>query len=134
MKFVTKHFVRWADIDAFGHVNNAIYLVFAQEARYLFSTKEYPAIMGESKLVDMVVARSEVDHLAPIYDAAIYVDVAISVESIGNSSFKLLYEISGDGITYANVRTVQVAVSLETKKSRLLTEKERLFLQKYSGN
>jgi acyl-CoA thioester hydrolase len=131
MKFVTNHFVRWADLDAFGHVNNASYLVFAQEARFLFSTKEYEAKMGETKLVEMVVARAEVDYIEPIYDGATYIDVAISVESIGNSSFKLLYEITGNGVTFANVRTVQVAVAMDTKKSRPLTEKERAFLEMY---
>ncbi|MSZ48400.1 MAG: thioesterase, partial [Actinobacteria bacterium] len=37
MKFATTQYVRWDDIDAFGHVNNAKYLTLAQEARFQWS-------------------------------------------------------------------------------------------------
>ena len=131
MKYVTKQFVRWDDLDAFGHVNNAKYLIFAQEARFLWATEEYSAAMRESTLIEMVVARAEVDFLEPIYDGGRFVDVAITVEKIGTSSFNMLFVISDDEKVFANVRTVQVAVSMETKKSRPLLEKEREFLAKY---
>ena len=42
------------------------------------------------------------------------------------------YEVVGDnGVVHANVKTVQVAVSMETKKSRPLTDSEREFLNTY---
>jgi acyl-CoA thioester hydrolase len=41
------------------------------------------------------------------------------------------FVISDKGVVFAHVRTVQVAVSLETKKSRPLTDKEREFLDRY---
>jgi acyl-CoA thioester hydrolase len=34
MKYHNQQFVRWDDIDALGHVNNAKYLTYAQEARF----------------------------------------------------------------------------------------------------
>ena len=37
MKYHHKAFVRWDDLDAMGHVNNAKYLTFAQEARFEWS-------------------------------------------------------------------------------------------------
>ena len=55
MRFTNKQYVRWGDLDAFGHVNNSTYLIFAQEARYAWS-----------KMIEMVVARAEVDFIAPI--------------------------------------------------------------------
>ena len=33
MKFTSKVYVRWAGLDAFGHVNNAVYLTYAELAR-----------------------------------------------------------------------------------------------------
>jgi acyl-CoA thioester hydrolase len=36
MKYLNEQFVRWDDLDAFGHVNNARYLTFAQEARFIW--------------------------------------------------------------------------------------------------
>jgi acyl-CoA thioester hydrolase len=53
------------------------------------------------------------------------------VEKIGNSSFTVLYTICDEGKVFAKVKTVQVAISLETKKSRPLTDKEREFLTNY---
>jgi acyl-CoA thioester hydrolase len=131
MKYLNKQFVRWDDIDAMGHVNNAKYLTFAQEARFLWATEEFSATMRESSLIEMVVARAEVDFIEPIYDGGRSVDVEISVEKIGNSSFNMLFTIADAGKVFARVKTVQVAVSLETKKSRPLTDKEREFLTKY---
>ena len=131
MKYLSKHFVRWDDLDAFGHVNNAKYLTYAQEARFLWATEEYSAAMRDSSLIEMVVARAEVDFIEPIYDGGRFVDVEVSIEKIGNSSFNMLFIISDQGKVFAKVKTVQVAVSLETKRSRPLTDKEREFLTKY---
>ena len=131
MKYLNKQFVRWDDLDTFGHVNNAKYLTFAQEARFIWSTEEFSTAMRESSLIEMVVARAEIDFVAPIYDGGRFVDVEISVEKIGNTSFVLLYTISDGGQVFAKLKTVQVAVSMETKKSRPLTDTEREFLGRY---
>lgn len=120
MKYQNKQYVRWGDLDAFGHVNNATYLVYAQEARFAWS-----------KMIEMVVARAEVDFIAPIYTGDIYIDVEIWVNKIGNSSFGLTYEMKNGDELLARIKTVQVTVSMETKKSRPLTDSERNFLTQY---
>jgi len=121
MMYTGKQFVRWDDIDAFGHVNNAKYLTYIQEARFLWSP-----------IIEMVVARAEVDFIEPIYEGGRFYDINLWVEAIGNSSFTMGYEVVGDnGLVHAKVKTVQVAVSMETKKSRPLTDAEREFLNKY---
>ena len=121
MIYTNPQFVRWDDIDAFGHVNNAKYLTYIQEARFLWSP-----------LLEMVVAKAEVDYLVPIYVGGRFYDITLWVEQIGNSSFTLGYEVIGDnGVVHAKVKTVQVAVSMETKKSRPLTDSEREFLKQY---
>ena len=120
MRFTNKQYVRWGDLDAFGHVNNATYLVYAQEARYAWS-----------KMIEMVVARAEIDFVAPIYTGDIYIDVEIWVNKVGNSSFGVTYEMKNGDELIARVKTVQVTVSMETKKSRPISETEREFLTKY---
>jgi acyl-CoA thioester hydrolase len=121
MIYTNQQFVRWDDIDAFGHVNNAKYLTYIQEARFLWSP-----------LLEMVVAKAEVDYLVPIYVGGRFYDITLWIEQIGNSSFTLGYEVIGDnGVVHAKVKTVQVAVSMETKKSRPLTDSERDFLKQY---
>ncbi len=120
MRFTNKQYVRWGDLDAFGHVNNATYLIYAQEARFAWS-----------KMIAMVVARAEVDFVAPIYTGDIYIDVEIWVNKIGTSSFGVTYEMKYENELLAVVKTVQVTVSMDTKKSRPLTDAEREFLNKY---
>ncbi|MCX6442671.1 MAG: thioesterase family protein [Actinobacteria bacterium] len=120
MRFQSKQYVRWGDLDAFGHVNNATYLVYAQEARYAWS-----------KMIEMVVARAEVDFVAPIYMGDFYLDIEIWVNKIGTSSFGVTYEMKNGAELVAVVKTVQVTVSMETKKSRPLNDAERDFLTKY---
>ena len=131
MRHTAKVHVRWDDLDAFGHVNNARYLTFAQEARFIWSTEEFSTAMLESSLIEMVVARAEIDFVAPIYDGGRFVDVEISVEKIGNTSFVLLYTISDGGQVFAKMKTVQVMIDLAKMKSRPISEAERAFLNKY---
>jgi len=123
MRFTNKQYVRWGDLDAFGHVNNATYLIYAQEARFAWS-----------KMLEMVVARAEVDFIAPIYTGDIYIDVEIWVNKIGTSSFGVTYEMKNGDELLAVVKTVQVTVSMDTKKSRPLNDAEREFLNKYLEN
>ena len=123
MRFQSKQYVRWGDLDAFGHVNNATYLVYAQEARYAWS-----------KMIEMVVARSEVDFIAPIYVGDFNLDIEIWVNKIGTSSFGVTYEMKNGDELVAVVKTVQVTVSMDTKKSRPLNDAERDFLNKYLEN
>ena len=123
MRFQSKQYVRWGDLDAFGHVNNATYLVYAQEARYAWS-----------KMIEMVVARAEVDFIAPIYMGDFYLDIEIWVHKIGTSSFAVTYEMKNGEELVAVVKTVQVTVSMDTKKSRPLNDAERDFLSTYLEN
>ena len=120
MKYHSKQYVRWGDLDAFGHVNNATYLIYAQEARFAWS-----------KMIEMVVARAEVDFIAPIYTGDIYIDVDIWVNKIGTSSFGVTYEMKNGDELLARVKTIQVTVAMDTKKSRPINDAEREFLTKY---
>ena len=132
MIYTNQQFVRWDDIDAFGHVNNAKYLTYIQEARFQWSWYQYAAKNEKPTSAETVVAKAEVDFLVPIYEGGRFYDVTLWVEQVGNSSFTLGYEVIGDnGVVHAKVKTVQVAVSMETKKSRPLTDPEREFLKQY---
>ena len=120
MRYQIKQNVRWDDLDAFGHVNNAVYLTYAQEARFAWSG-----------ILEMVVARAEVDFIAPIYDGDTFLDIELWVSAIGNSSFTMTYEIKMKGELVARVKTVQVTVDMGTKKSHPIDDEQRAFLTKY---
>lgn len=123
--------VRWGDLDGFGHVNNATYLTFVQEARVDFTVYARQRKNQAPILFDMVVARAEVDYIAPIYQGGVDAHVELWVHRIGTSSFGLAYEIHVDGEVVAKARTVQVAVDMATKSSRPLSDGEKTFLQEY---
>ena len=120
MRYQSKQYVRWDDLDAFGHVNNAVYLTYAQEARFAWSG-----------ILEMVVARAEVDFIAPIYDGDTFLDIELWVSAMGNSSFTMTYEIKMKGELVARVKTVQVTVDMGTKKSHPIDDEQRAFLTKY---
>ena len=98
--------IRWADLDAFRHINNATYLVYMQEARADFTWFSRIANGKEPMLADMVVARAEVDYLSPIHETGTTLDVEIYIEKISNSSFVMVYEMSQGGTLRARRKTV----------------------------
>ena len=131
MKYTHKAFVRWDDLDAFGHVNNAKYLTYAQEARFDWGYSQFAENKEGSVLIEMVVARGEVDYLLPITDGGSFYDLNLWVESISNSSFVMGYEVAKGAVVYAKMKTVQVMIDLGSRKSRPITDAERDFLNKY---
>lgn len=131
MRHQAKAAVRWNDLDAFGHVNNANYLTYMQETRADFTWYSRIRRGVEPIFKDMVVASASVDYLIPIYEAGFDLDVEIWVGKIGNASFELIYELSSKAGLHARGRTTQVAVDMETKKSRRLRDNERAILAEY---
>ena len=131
MKHQFKCQVRWGDLDAFMHVNNAAYLTYIQEARVDFTVYSRQRSNLQPVLIEMVVAHADIDYINPIYDAGIEIDIELWVSKIGTSSFVLQYELSKAGTIYAKAKTVQVTVSMESKSSRPVNEEEREFLSKY---
>ena len=135
MRHKCKLQIRWADLDAFKHINNASYLIYMQEARADFTWFARIARGEEPLLADMVVARAEVDFLSPIHQSGTTLDVEIYIEKISNSSFVMVYEMSQGGTLRARGKTVQVGVDMETEKARRLRDIEREFLSNYlEGN
>jgi acyl-CoA thioester hydrolase len=131
MRYSAKVHVRWDDLDAFGHINNAKYLTYVQEARSDFTWFSRQKAGKKPLLADMVVARAEVDYIEPIYEGGMDVECQIWITRIGNSSFEMEYEIIHKGVIRSRVKTTQVAVSVETKRSRPLSDEEREFLAEY---
>lgn len=131
MRHIAKVHVRWDDQDAFGHVNNASYLTYVQEARVemLWRTRLNQGL--DPILMEMVVARAEVDYLLPIYEGAIDIDCEMWIGKIGGASFEMHYELKSEAGLHARMMTVQVAIDISTKKSRRLSDSEREYLMQY---
>lgn len=106
--------LRLRDIDFMGHVNNAIYASYLEQARQDYFTD----VVGVSLVeVDTVLANLEIDYASPI-EADQTVSVALRIPELGTSSIPIAYEIRADGDRAATARTVQVVVDRETGRSR----------------
>jgi acyl-CoA thioester hydrolase len=75
--------VRWRDLDAFRHVNNATYLTYLEEAR----DELLAAILGDAALLDgFVVVRVAIDYRSSIRQEDEEVDVTSRLVRIGRAS------------------------------------------------
>ncbi|MET0703039.1 MAG: acyl-CoA thioesterase, partial [Mycobacterium sp.] len=68
---------RWTDLDPVGHVNNNVFLIYAEEARARYLKAALPHSWHQ-----IVVVHNGVDYHSPV-EATDVVDVASSVESVG---------------------------------------------------
>jgi acyl-CoA thioester hydrolase len=76
--------VRFRDLDALGHVNNAVYLTYFESARmawWLQLTRR-----SDLRQMDVILARAEVDFRSPAAYPEV-LDVGVRCASIGRSSF-----------------------------------------------
>lgn len=100
--------VRWGDMDALGHVNNAAYFRYFEQARI-----EWYAALGLGALggtgAGMVIADAHAEFRRPVRYPAV-LDVAMGGHSPGRSSFVSTYTIAADGelCTRGSARVVWV--------------------------
>jgi acyl-CoA thioester hydrolase len=76
--------VRFRDLDAIGHVNNAVFLTYFEQARiawWLHVTQR-----NTLRDLDMILARVEIDYRSPIVFGE-SIEVGVGCTSLGRSSF-----------------------------------------------
>lgn len=82
--------VRWSDLDAFNHVNNATYLTYLEEARLQWLKHVPGPWFGEQSMP--VLAASEVNYRQPIeWPARLHVELHCA--RLGNSSMTVAHRI-----------------------------------------
>ena len=110
---------RWTDLDPVGHVNNNVFLVYAEEARARFLKQALPDAWAY-----IVVVHNSVDYHSSVV-VTDTLEVTSRVESIGRTSFTTLNTIATDtGRACATVRTVQVVLDQARQRPRPWTEAE----------
>lgn len=136
-EFVTTVPVRYTDVDTYGHVNNATYATYLEEARIDYLQEvlgdEARSITAESDGdVGMVVANLELQyrHSVGLVDS---VEVGVRVPRLGDSSFPMEYEIRSDGDVAAEGATTMVAFDRAEGASRALPETWRERFEAFEG-
>ena len=120
--------LRWRDMDAYGHVNNAVYLNFLEEARDAWAQQ----VLGSTTDVwDFVLARVAIDFRSELKQDDGEVVVRCGLARIGRSSLGTREEVrKTDGTLSAEAQSVIVPRDPATGSSRPLTEKELAVLEK----
>jgi acyl-CoA thioester hydrolase len=117
--------VRWRDVDAFGHVNNAVFLTYLEEGRDAF----YEQVLGDP---DYVLARAEIDWRAEVRYTDKQVSVRIEVERLGTTSMTTRETIlTPAGEVAVQARVVCVRWDAAAHRSVPFTQAERARLEPY---
>lgn len=128
LPFTTTMPVRFRDIDAMGHVNNAVYVTYLEQARVVF----FEEALGLSvRDAGSVIASLSIDYERPI-ELGDEVSIGIGVGDIGRSSIPMTYEIRSNGDHAATAETVLVLIDTETGSSRRIPEPWREAITEYS--
>lgn len=133
--------LRWSDLDAYGHVNNAEMLRLFEEARieaFWVTDEAGHAVGGSTAILDgrpgadtlTLIARQEVEYLAPIPYLRQPLDVQLWLGRLGGASLEVCYEVfSPEGTEprtmYSRAATTIVLVDAGTQRPRRINDRER---------
>lgn len=139
--------LRWGDLDAYGHVNNATLLELLQEARVRAfwsrggSERPATAVIEADPGADSLtlIARQEVEYLLPIPYSNEPVTIEMWLTKLGGSSIEVAYEVrlpvdDGEPPLAARAATVIVFIDARTQRPRRLGEVERRAWEPYLGD
>ncbi|AYN41305.1 acyl-CoA thioesterase [Streptomyces dangxiongensis] len=126
MRHIYRCPLRWADMDAYGHVNNVVFLRYLEEARIDFLFRPDKDFKQGS-----VVARHEIDYKRQLVHRHAPVDIELWITEIRAASFTLSYEVKDGDLVYVRASTVIVPFDFEGQRPRRITAEEREFLQEY---
>lgn len=113
-------------MDAYGHVNNVVFLRYLEEARIDFLFRPEKDFKQGS-----VVARHEIDYKRQLVHRHQPVDIELWVTQIRAASFTIAYEVKDPDQVYVRASTVIVPFDFATQRPRRITSEERQFLEEY---
>lgn len=129
-RYITDVRIRWSDLDAFGHVNNARVLTLLEEARadWLFVTAKAD---GVTHLTDGIVVASATINYRRSIGYGQDVTAIMWISQLRASAFTVSYELHCEGQRAVDATTVLVPVDPATFRPRRLNEVERSYLQRF---
>ena len=107
--YVHRETVRFRDVDEMGHVNNAVYLTYLEDARIGFLRP-----MG-ADVPQMILARAEIDFRWPLAEGD-QLEIGVRPLHVGTKSFELAYEIRVGGKVAAEAKTVLVSYDYDARE------------------
>ncbi|HVN80600.1 MAG TPA: thioesterase family protein [Terriglobia bacterium] len=125
--------VRFRDLDAFGHVNNAVYLTYFEIARCRYWIQMFGIHSFEE--IGFLVVRTECNYRLPVRFGQT-VRVAARISELRNSSFVFEYEVADDedkGRLVADGKSVQVFIDPKVEQKIMIPPEIRLRISEFEG-
>ena len=129
-RFIYDVAVRWSDLDAYGHVNNARFLTLYEEARVALFFTAARARGVTSFEEGIVISRHEIDYVRPV-DYGDPVRIELWVSQLRAAAFTVSYELFDGDVLASRARSVCVPYNLAAGFPRRLSTEERDFLTPY---
>ncbi len=127
-RFSTSLRVRWADCDAFGHLNNASYLSYFEEARLDY----WNAVVPDIPFPGMALVHASVDFKGQAYPGDM-LSIAAAVTELKTTSFWASYEVRRGDAVVAVGRTAQVFFDYASQKPTPIPDDFRARIVAYEG-
>ncbi len=127
--------VRYGDLDPQGHLNNAKYLTYFEQARIRYFEELGLFSKGQSFMdIGMIVADIHIKYLAPVFLGA-PIRVGVQAEAVGNKSITLRETIADaeSGKLYADGSVVVVAYDYHSRQTTPVPDSWRQKLFDYEG-
>jgi acyl-CoA thioester hydrolase len=130
-RFVHARDVEFRDLDAAGHVNNAVYLGYLETARIGYMRE----VLGIDSLADIavIVANLAIDFRSP----AVFGDtleIGARVPRIGTKSFDMEHEVrAADGRLVAEARSVLVSFDYDRRAPASVSAEWRRRIEEYEN-
>ena len=124
--------MRWGDMDAYGHVNNVVYLSYLEEARVdmLFTLGADRGVTALSEGV--LVAKHEIEYKRPLVYHPRGVAIDLWVGEVKGASFEIRYEVHDDNVLFARAASLLVPYDLDAGRPRRVSAEEREFLARFA--
>ena len=126
--FVHCEVVRFADLDGFGHANNAVFLTYCEQARIAFLLDRGIVLEPNRAEMTIILARAEIDFRSPLA-AGEEVEIGVRTARVGTKSFELEYQLRAAGRLVADASSVLVAYDYERDVSVTIPDAWRGRLQ-----
>ena len=124
--------VRFSDCDPLGHMNNAVYSTYLEQARIVLWRRQAgfelrrAASGRQPRGEGFILARTEIDFRSEAHDGD-ELEVRLSLEGFGRTSARYVYEIVdvATGRIVAEARSVQVWYDYDAGRPVPLTEETK---------
>jgi acyl-CoA thioester hydrolase len=126
--------VVFRDIDAMGHVNNAVFFSYMETARI----KYVAMVFEQSNLLDLelplILVEATCSYKTPAYLGE-QLTIGVGISRFGTKSFDLIYRVVGEnGRLVASGKTIQVMYDYGSRRAFAIAEEIKARVQAFQGD